>query len=49
MGPQRHYTGDGEEHKLIEKLSGFLVQAVALEDLEITNGSGRRVAAPAML
>ena len=44
--PGANYTGDGEEHKLIEELSGFLVQAAALEAQEITKGSGRRVGRP---
>jgi hypothetical protein len=47
--PGASYTGEGEEHKIIEELTGFLVQAAALEAQEITNGSGRRVGRPAML
>ena len=39
-----NYTGEGEEHKLIDELTGFLVQAAALEAGEVTNtarGVGR--------
>jgi hypothetical protein len=41
-----NYTGEGEEHKLIEELTGFLVQAVALETAQITNSKGRRAGRP---
>jgi hypothetical protein len=44
--PGASYTGEGEEHKIIEELTCFLVQAAALEAQEITNGSGRRVGRP---
>ena len=42
-----NYTGEGEEHKLIEELTGFLVQAVARDAAQqITNSTGRRVGRP---
>jgi hypothetical protein len=43
-----NYTGESEEHKLIEELTGFLVQAVAQDaaSQQITNGTGRRVGRP---
>lgn len=42
-----NYTGEGEEHKLIEELTGFLVQAVALDAAQqITNRTGRSVGRP---
>ena len=43
-----NYTGEGEEHKIIEELTGFLVQAVAQEalDRQFYNGSGRRAGRP---
>ena len=41
-----NYTGEGEEHKIIEELTGFLVQAVALEARQIANSTGRRVGRP---
>jgi hypothetical protein len=43
-----NYTGEGEEHKIIEELTGFLVQAVALDagSQQITNSTGRRVGRP---
>ena len=43
-----NYTGEGEEHKIIEELTGFLVQAVALDaaSQQIANSSGRRVGRP---
>lgn len=43
-----NYTGECEEHKIVEELTGFLVQAVALEaaSRRITNGTGRRVGRP---
>jgi hypothetical protein len=44
--PGASYTGEGEEHRIIEELTSFLVQAAALEAQEITNGSGRRVGRP---
>jgi hypothetical protein len=46
MAPGASYTGEGEEHRIIEELTSFLVQAAALEAQEITNGSGRRVGRP---
>jgi hypothetical protein len=43
-----NYTGEAEEHKIIEELTGFLVQAVARDAAaqQITNGAGRRVGRP---
>jgi hypothetical protein len=43
-----NYTGEGEENKIIEELTGFLVQAVARDAVsqQITNSTGRRVGRP---
>jgi hypothetical protein len=43
-----NYTGEGEEPKIIEELTGFLVQAVALDaaSQQIANSTGRRVGRP---
>jgi hypothetical protein len=42
-----NYTGEGEEHKIIEELTGFLVQAVARDAVsQQTNSTGRRVGRP---
>jgi hypothetical protein len=43
-----NYTGEGEEHKIIEELTGFLVQAVARDAVsqQIAISTGRRVGRP---
>lgn len=43
-----NYTGEGEENKIIEELTGFLLQAVArdAESQQVANSTGRRVGRP---